>query len=107
MTADLPELRAAARVERVIARWRVERIVSAHTPQPNGIRSRFHDRLFLIDSGMLASVYRGRPSALEIAGDRVTAIYPDTATVLVPGAVNGTWHRATVRGSSPRPRRVR
>lgn len=69
----------------LLARWRVERIVSAHTPQPNGIRSRFHDRLFLIDSGMLASVYRGRPSALEIAGDRVTAIYPDTATVLVPG----------------------
>jgi hypothetical protein len=31
----------------------------------------------LIDTGMLTSVYKGRASALEITGDRLTAIYAD------------------------------
>jgi hypothetical protein len=52
----------------------VSRIVVGHTPQPNGqIRSRFRGRILLIDTGMAA----GTPSALEIAGDRLRAIYPD------------------------------
>lgn len=68
----------------LLARWRVDRLVTGHTPQLTGIRARFHDRLFLIDTGMLASVYKGRPSALEIVDRRVTAIYPDARTVLVP-----------------------
>lgn len=68
----------------LLTRWNVERIVSGHTPQTSGIAARFHNRLFLIDTGMLASVYKGRPSALEIVGDRVTAIYPDGQTVLTP-----------------------
>lgn len=51
-----------------------KRIVVGHTPQPNGeIRSRFDGRIFLIDTGM----YRGRPSALEISGDRIRALYPN------------------------------
>ena len=33
-------------------------------------------RVLVIDSGMLTSVYGGRPSALEIVGDTLTAIYP-------------------------------
>ena len=48
------------------------------------IRARF-GTLFLIDTGMLAAVYKGNASALEIAGDRVAAIYADgTRTPLVP-----------------------
>jgi hypothetical protein len=31
----------------------------------------------LIDTGMLTSFYKGRASALEIAGDKLTAIYSD------------------------------
>lgn len=68
----------------LFTRWRVDRIVTGHTPQTAGITARFHNRLFLIDTGMLASVYKGRASALEILGDRLTAIYPDSQAVLVP-----------------------
>ncbi|MCA1585954.1 MAG: metallophosphoesterase [Acidobacteria bacterium] len=68
----------------LLARWQVERIVSGHTPQPSGITARFDNRLFLIDTGMLVRVYKGRPSALEIVGTRVKAIYPDGETVLTP-----------------------
>lgn len=56
----------------------VTRMVVGHTPQEDGrIHVRFGGRVFLIDTGMLASVYDGRPSALEIADGRVNAIYPD------------------------------
>ena len=56
----------------------VARLVVGHTPQEDGrIHARFGGRVFLIDTGMLASVYDGRPSALEIADGRVNAIYPD------------------------------
>jgi hypothetical protein len=68
----------------LLQRFRADRIVVAHTPQPRGaIVSRFNNRLFLIDTGMLASVYKGRPSALEIEGARVKAIYPQDEAVLV------------------------
>ena len=68
----------------LLQRFRADRIVVAHTPQPWGaIVSRFNNRLFLIDTGMLASVYKGRPSALEIEGARVKAIYPQDEAVLV------------------------
>lgn len=70
----------------LLTRWGVDRLVTGHTPQQTGITARFHNRLYLIDTGMLASVYKGRPSALEIVGTRVTAIYPDAQTVLVPDA---------------------
>jgi hypothetical protein len=33
---------------------------------------------------MLASVYKGRASALEIAAGAATAIYPDQRVLLVP-----------------------
>ena len=51
-------------------------IVAGHTPQRSkSITPRFGSRVFLIDTGMLASVYRGRASALEIQGESFTAIY--------------------------------
>jgi len=55
----------------------IKRIVVAHTPQPNGeIRQRFGGKVFLIDTALLM----GRPSALEIAGGRVRAIYLNRQT---------------------------
>jgi len=53
--------------------------VIGHTVSETGrIRPRFDGRVVQIDTGMLTSVYKGgRPSALEIAGDRWTAIYED------------------------------
>jgi hypothetical protein len=54
----------------------VKRAVSAHTPIAAArIAPRFGDRVFLIDTGMLSSVYKGRPSALELQGGQATAIY--------------------------------
>lgn len=55
-------------------------IVIGHTPTEDGrIRARFGGRVVQIDTGMLTSVYKGgRPSALEIAGDKWTAIYEDS-----------------------------
>jgi hypothetical protein len=78
----------------LLARYGASRFVSGHTVQPR-ITSRFDHRVFLIDSGMLSAVYKGRASALEIAGGRISAIYTDGREVLVqpgggaPGAPRG------------------
>ena len=54
------------------------RFVTGHTPQQSrSITIRFGGRAVLIDTGMLASVYKGRASALEIDGDKLSAYYED------------------------------
>jgi hypothetical protein len=90
------------KVEALLKRVGVERFVTAHTPQlPGRIKDRFGNRIFLIDTGMLSSYFKGgRASALEIQVDpstgnpstgpgagRITAIYPDSREVLVPAGV--------------------
>ena len=59
----------------------IDRMVVGHTPRlPGRIMPRFDNRVFPIDTGMLSTFFKGgRASALEIAGDRVTAIYVDRA----------------------------
>jgi hypothetical protein len=68
----------------VLGGFDVERMVVGHTPRATGrIEARFDGRVFLIDTGMLSSHYTGgQPSALEIDGDRVTAVYLDDRFVL-------------------------
>lgn len=64
----------------LLAKYRVKRFVTGHTPQASGrIRQRFGGALFLIDTGMLGGSFYpgGRPSALEITGDAVKPIYDD------------------------------
>jgi hypothetical protein len=62
----------------LLTRYGAKRFVTGHTPQQAGrITARFGQRAILIDTGMLASHYKGRASALEIDGDRLTAIYED------------------------------
>jgi hypothetical protein len=76
-----------ASIGTLLTRYGVDRFVAGHSVQrTGGIVMRFDGRLFLIDTGMLASVYKGRASALEIADGAVTAIYPDRREVLVPAA---------------------
>ena len=55
----------------------VNHFVVGHTPQlPGRIGVRFEGKIFLIDTGMLSSYYRGGgASALEIQDGRFTAIY--------------------------------
>ena len=60
------------------------------TVQDEGrIEVRFEGRVFLIDTGMLSSVYEGgRPSALVIDNGTFSAVYPDgSSEVLVDEAL--------------------
>ncbi|HEX6215873.1 MAG TPA: metallophosphoesterase [Vicinamibacterales bacterium] len=60
----------------LLAKYGATRFVTGHTPQQTAsITARFGGRAILIDTGMLAAYYKGRPAALEIAGDKLTAIY--------------------------------
>lgn len=64
-----------------------ERIVVGHTPQRRGrIEVRFDGRVFLIDTGMLAEVYKGRPAALVIEKGRVRGLYLDGEEGLRPAS---------------------
>jgi hypothetical protein len=70
----------------MLARHKAGRIVVAHSPlQVRRIITRVGGTVVLIDTGMLASTYKGRPSALEIAGNDLFAIYEDGRVPLVPG----------------------
>ncbi len=64
-------------LDSLFSRLGVHRVVTAHTPSRDGrVQSRLGGRVLLVDTGMLSTVYRGgRASALEIAGNRLTAIY--------------------------------
>jgi hypothetical protein len=76
--AAAPEAELRASVTAFLARNDLRRIVVAHSPQRDRrIVSRLGASVVLIDTGMLASTYKGRASALEIVGDTLTAIYSD------------------------------
>lgn len=69
----------------VLDRFGVKRAVAGHTPtSTRRIVSRFDNRVFLIDTGMLTSVYRGQPAALELSERGVTAIYLAGREPIVP-----------------------
>jgi hypothetical protein len=81
------EEEGAPRMAALLQKFRVKRFVTGHTPQPAGrITRRFAGALFLIDTGMLGGRFYpvGRPSAVEIAGDTVKAIYEDGVQSLIP-----------------------
>jgi len=80
------------KVEELAARYKARRFVVGHTPLRDGrVATRFGNRVFLIDTGMLSTYYTGgRASALEIAGNRVSAIYGDGRMTLVDGSAAAT-----------------
>jgi hypothetical protein len=62
----------------LLQKYGARRFVTGHTPQQNrSITVRFGGRAVLIDTGMLTGYYKGRASALEIDGDKLTAYYED------------------------------
>jgi len=78
----------APQVEKILAAYHATNIVVGHTVQKTAhIRTRFGGKVFLIDTGMLASYYPGgKASALEIRDDdRFTATYLDQQEVLLEG----------------------
>jgi hypothetical protein len=73
-----PEDTTAAQVTTFLDSMKLARIVVGHTPTTDRrIAGRYGLRVVAIDTGMLASAYKGVPSALEITGVRMKAIYPD------------------------------
>lgn len=87
-----PEDQGQPLAQQILDAYRAKRIVVAHTVQRSSrIRARFGGRLFLIDTGMLASFYPGgRASALEIYDDgKVVADYMDGQEVLSPAGNAG------------------
>lgn len=82
--AQWPEQETAAKVSSLLDRLKLTRMVLGHTPtQSRRVVVRYSGRVLLIDTGMLAPVYEGRPSALEIRDGKLTAIYPDSETPIV------------------------
>lgn len=80
---DTPET-VTGQLTPLLTRFGVDRFVTGHTPSQSGrVVSRFDNRLILIDSGMVFK--GGRPSAVELLGGRITAIYPDSQTPLASG----------------------
>ena len=76
--ATLPDDPAGAPFAALLERYGAKRFVTGHTPQQDGrITVRYGGRVILIDTGMLTDVYKGRASALEIDGEKLTSIYAD------------------------------
>ena len=74
--ATEPDHPAGGPFAALLAKYGATRFVTGHTPQRTAsITARFGGRAILIDTGMLAAYYKGRPAALEIDGDKLTAIY--------------------------------
>ena len=81
--ATVPDDPSGGPFAALLQKYNAKRFVTGHTPQQSrSIGVRFGNRAFLIDTGMLTSVYKGRASALEIAGDKLTAIYEDGKVTL-------------------------
>jgi hypothetical protein len=69
---------ARAKVGGFLDKVGVKRIVVGHTPTADArITPRYDARVVVIDTGMLTEAYKGRPSALEIRGAQMSAIYED------------------------------
>lgn len=79
------EEEGSAAISAILEAQNAKGVVVAHTPQTSrSIGERFDGRVFLIDTGMLTAAYKGRPSALELVGDRISAIYLDERVTLSP-----------------------
>jgi hypothetical protein len=82
--AQWQEAETSPQVFALLDSLKVTRIVVGHSVTPDRkIAARFGGRVYLIDTGMLASTYKGTPGALEIVGGSVKAIYP-TGEVSLP-----------------------
>lgn len=66
-------------IDPILRKYHARRFVVGHTPMATArVTARFDNRVFLIDTGMLSSYYKGgRASALELEDGRFTAIYAD------------------------------
>ena len=76
--AQWEEASTAPQVNALLDQLKLIRIVVGHTvTSDRKIHTRYGGRVVLMDTGMLRRVYEGTPSALEINGTALKAIYPD------------------------------
>ena len=70
----------ARHLAQLLDAYDAKHFVVGHTPQlPGHIQARFEEKIFLIDSGMLSSFYKGgKASALEIQDGKFTPLYLTT-----------------------------
>ena len=65
-------------LEAVLSQHDAQRIVVGHTPtRSREVEARHQGKVVSIDTGMLASIYRGQPRALKIFQNELTALRPD------------------------------
>lgn len=82
-----PEAQWEARLDEALSRFGARRMVMGHTTTKDGrIGVRFGGRTLFIDTG-LSTGYGRHLAALEIRGDRLTAIYPEGRVELLAPAV--------------------
>ena len=68
----------AGAMKEMLGRLKADYLVAGHSVVPSfTVQSRFENRVFLIDTGMLKEAYGGRASALEIRNGQFTAHYAD------------------------------
>jgi len=86
----------------VLERFKARRMVMGHTTQRTGrILVRFGGRTVFIDTGLSAG-YGGHRAALELRGDRLTALYPEgRVPLLVPTAPSPSAPPARKAASAP------
>ncbi|MGH9603746.1 MAG: metallophosphoesterase, partial [Terriglobales bacterium] len=101
--AEWPDADGDAKIKTVLEQMGVAHAVVGHTPQRDGsIRSRFGGKVFLVDTGMLSSYYKGgQASALEIQGGKFTAIYRDRRAVLLEPGGGTTPARSSLSERDP------
>ncbi len=85
-----------ARLQPNLAQLSVRRVVVGHTPTHNRrVTSRFEGSVVMLDTGMLAQVYRGRASALVVSNgrDSVETVDDERAEKVIPdgGGYSGEW----------------
>jgi hypothetical protein len=76
----------ATQLPPVLLAYHAQHIVVGHTVQPNGkIRTRLDQGAIMIDTGMNSAFFPGgQASALEIDGQKLTAIYGEAKILLTP-----------------------
>jgi len=94
-TARCHALIEAPRLLRALDALHAKRVVIGHTPTRTGrVLTRFDGAVVMIDTGMLAAVYHGRPSALVIEGDAMrVAVAGESTAAPQPdtGGYAGEW----------------
>ncbi len=91
--AQAPESELAGHVDNVLAFFRVQHVVIAHTPTPGIVMPRFGGKVIMIDVG-LSEAFGAGQACLEFEGDRPFSIHRGKVLELPTGADLTAYLRA-------------